>query len=130
MNADGMSKVTEMLDALDHAFLPIDHHELKYRQFTTRRRRFGERMTEYLDELIRLFRKARPGAEISYQEEEVKNHLLAGLPTDIVIEINSYLDLTAAEIVRKYNVIHSQREALGRATDVMVEKPLFAVQDK
>ncbi len=57
-------------------------------------------MTEYLDELIRLFRKARPRNEISYQDEEVKNRLLAGLPTEALIEINGYLDLTAAEIAQ------------------------------
>ncbi len=79
MNANDMSKVTEMWKALDHAFLPINHHESKYRQFTMRRWRFGEQMTEYLDELICLFRKARPDTEISYQDEEVKNPLLAGL---------------------------------------------------
>ncbi len=36
INARGMSNVTEMWDALDRAFLPIDHHESKYRQFATR----------------------------------------------------------------------------------------------
>ncbi len=130
MNANDMSNITEMWDALDHAFLPIDHRESKYRQFSTRRWRFGERMTEYLDKLIHVFRKARPGIEISFQDEEVRNQLFAGLSSDIVIEIDSYLDLTAAEIAQKYDVIHSQREALRRATVVAVEKPLFAVQDK
>ncbi len=55
-------------------------------------------MTEYLDELIHLFRKARQGTEISYQDDEVKKRLLAGLPTEALIEIDGYLDLTAAEI--------------------------------
>ncbi len=87
-------------------------------------------MTEYLDELICLFRKARPGTNISFQDEEVKNRLLANLPSDIQIEMDSYLDLRAAEIARKYNVIHNQREALRKATLVEIEKPLFAVQDK
>ncbi len=36
MNADGMSNFTEMWDALDHAFFPIDHCESKYRQFAMR----------------------------------------------------------------------------------------------
>ncbi len=36
MNAQGTSNVAEMWNALDRAFLPIDHHESKYRQFTTR----------------------------------------------------------------------------------------------
>ncbi len=31
MNANGTSNVTEIWDALDHAFLPINHHESKYR---------------------------------------------------------------------------------------------------
>ncbi len=38
----------------------------------------GERMTEYLDELICLFRKARPGAFVQFQEEEVKDRLING----------------------------------------------------
>ncbi len=66
MNANDMSNITEMWEALHHAFLPIDHRESKYRQFATRWWRFGERMTEYLDELICLFRKARSGTEISH----------------------------------------------------------------
>ncbi len=66
-------------------------------------------MTEYLDELIHLFRKARPGTAVSFQDEEVKNWLLAGLPAEALGEIDGYLDLSAAEISRKYNDIHSQR---------------------
>ncbi len=31
MNAEGTSDYTGMWDALDHAFLPIDHHESRYR---------------------------------------------------------------------------------------------------
>ncbi len=31
MNVNGTSNVTEMLDTLDNAFLPIDQSELKYR---------------------------------------------------------------------------------------------------
>ncbi len=122
MNANGMSNVTEMWDALDRAFLPIDHRESKYRQFTTRRWRFGERMTDYLDELICLFRKARPGTPVSFEDEEVKNRQLAGLPADALGEIKGYLDLSAARIARKYYLIHSQREALGMITLVVVEK--------
>ncbi len=80
MNANGISNLTEMWNALDHAFLPIDHCESKYRQFAMRRFRNGERMTEYMDELICLFRKARPGGAESFQNDEVKNKLLAGLP--------------------------------------------------
>ncbi len=36
MNANGMSNITEMWKALDCAFLPINHHESKYRQFAMR----------------------------------------------------------------------------------------------
>ncbi len=73
MNAKGTSNVTEMWNAPDHAFLPIDHRESKYRQFATRQWRTGECMTEYMDELIHLFRKARPGNPASFQDEELKN---------------------------------------------------------
>ncbi len=58
----------------------------------------GERMTEYLHELIRLFRKARPDAIVQFQEEDVKTCLLNGLPSEILNEIQGYLDLTAEEI--------------------------------
>ncbi len=37
MNAEGTSNITEMWNTLDHAFLPIDHCESKYRQFAMRR---------------------------------------------------------------------------------------------
>ncbi len=76
MNANGTSDVTEMWNALYHAFLLIDYHESKYKQFATRRWRTGERMTEYMDELICLFRKARPGSLASFQDEEVKKNQL------------------------------------------------------
>ncbi len=89
-SANGTSDVTKMWDALDHAFLPIDHCESQYRQFFTRCMRQGERMTEYLDELICLFRKARPGAFIQFQNEEVKNHLINGLPSQFLAEVQGY----------------------------------------
>ncbi len=57
MNANGTSNVAEIWNVLDCAFLPIDHRESKYRQFAMRRWRTGECMTEYMDELICLFRK-------------------------------------------------------------------------
>ncbi len=53
--------------------------------------RQGERMTEYLDELVCL------------QNEEVKHRLLTGLLSEVLGEIEGYLDL-----------IHSQREAWRR----------------
>ncbi len=62
INASGTSNVAEMWDDLDRAFLRIDHHESKYRQFATRQWCTGKRMTEYMDELIHLFRKARHGS--------------------------------------------------------------------
>ncbi len=57
-----------------------------------------EHMLEYLDELIHLFRKARPGNIVQFQDEDVKTHLLNGLPSEILNEIQGYLDLTAEEI--------------------------------
>ncbi len=36
MNANGTSNVTEMWEALNHTFLPIDHRESRYKQFTMR----------------------------------------------------------------------------------------------
>ncbi len=41
-------------------------------------------MTEYMDELICLFRKARLGSPESFQDEEVKNKLLAGIPFEVM----------------------------------------------
>ncbi len=98
MNANTTSNLTKMWNALDHAFLPIDLCELKYRQFAKRRWRTGEHMTEYMDELIHLFRKAIHGSAESFQNEEVKNKLLAGLPFEVMEIVAGYLDLTAAEI--------------------------------
>ncbi len=69
--------------------------------------RQGERITEYLDEFICLFRKARPGAFVQCQDEEVKNHLINGLPSDILAEVQGYVDLMAEEIARKYDLSHS-----------------------
>ncbi len=83
-----------------------------YRQCAMRRWRFSERMTEYLDELIRLFRKAGPGTPVSFKDEEVKNQILAGLPAEALGYIKGYLDLSSAKITQKYDLIHSQREAL------------------
>ncbi len=70
-------------------------------QFATRRWRTCECMTEYMDELICLFRKARPGSPVSFQNEEVKNQLLSGLPFEVMEIVAGYLDLTADEISRK-----------------------------
>ncbi len=113
MNPKGMSNLAGMWDALDHAFLPIDHRESRYRQFATRRWRTSERMTGYMDELICLFRKARPDCSIDIQDNEVKNHLLAGLPSNAINVIEGYLDLSAADIACKCDIIASQREVLG-----------------
>ncbi len=90
----------------------------------------GERKTEYLDKLIRLFRKARPGTIVQYQDKDVKTCLLNGLQSEILNEIQGYLDLMAEEIARKYDLIQSQREALGISSAVIAEKALHVVQDK
>ncbi len=103
LNAKGMSVFTRMWDTLDRAFLPIDHRESRYKQFATRCWRTGERMTEYMDKLICLFRKARPDSSIDIINEEVKNHLLEGLPSNVMEVIKGYLDLSADDIARKYN---------------------------
>ncbi len=50
-------------------------------------------MTKYLDELIHLFRKAKP---VNLQNEEVKNRLLTSLPAEAMGEIEGYLNLSAA----------------------------------
>ncbi len=111
-NADSTGNVSDMWEALDHTFSPIDHSESKYRRFVTRYMIQSERMTEYLDEFIHLFRKARPGTIVQFQNENVKTRLLNGLPSEIFNEIQGYLDLRVEEITRKYDLIHSQR-ALG-----------------
>ncbi len=41
-----------------------------------------------------------------------------------------YLDLTVAEIARKFDVIASQREALGLRALGLMDKPLLSVQEK
>ncbi len=56
-SANGNWEVNNMWNALNCAFVPINHRESRYRQFATRHMRHGEWMTEYLDKLIRLFRK-------------------------------------------------------------------------
>ncbi len=66
-----------------------------------------------MDKLICLFRKARPGSPESFQNEEVTNNLLAGLPFEVMEIEAGYLDQTSTEIARKYDIIASQREALG-----------------
>ncbi len=45
----------------------------------------------------------------------MKNQLISGLPSNVMELVAGYLDLTAAEIARKYDMIASQREALGLA---------------
>ncbi len=70
-------------------------------------------MTEYLDELIHLFRNARPGNFVRFQNEELRNRLQIGLSFEVLGEIEGYLDLMAEEIAQKYDLKHSQREALG-----------------
>ncbi len=73
-------------------------------------------MTEYMDELIRLFRKARPDSSIDIQDEEVKNYLLAGLPSNVINVVEGYLD--------------SKRGVLGLSAQTVGKKPLLSLQDK
>ncbi len=90
----------------------------------------GERMTDYLDELIHLFKKARPGTVVQFQDEDVKTCLLNWLPSEILDEIQGYLHLTTEEIARKYDLIQSQRKTLGICSAIIVEKALQVVQEK
>ncbi len=130
MNAKGTTNFAGMWDALDCAFLPINHRESRYRQFATRCWRSSERMTEHMDELIYLFRKARPDSSIDIKDEEVNNHLLAGLPSNVINVIERYLDLSAADIARKYDIIASLRELLGLSAPTAGGKPQLSLQDK
>ncbi len=130
VNADSTGNVSDIWEALDCTFLPIDHSESKYRRFASRCMIQGEPMSKNLDELIHLFRKARPGTIVQFQDEDVKTRLLNGLPSEILTEIHGYLDLTAEEIARKYDLIQSQREALGISSAVKAEKALHVVQEK
>ncbi len=126
MNVNGTSNITEMWNALDHAFLPINHHESKYKQFATRRWRFGERMTEYMDELICLFRKAEPGTPLSFQDEEVKNRLLMKL-------WEKSMGTWTFRLLKSHESTMSsiaKGKLLGRTNLVTVETPLLSVQDK
>ncbi len=72
VNADSTGNVFDMWESLDFAFLPINHSESKYRRFATRCTIQGEHMTKYLDELILLFRKARPGTIVQIQDKDFK----------------------------------------------------------
>ena len=117
-----------MWNTLDRGFLSIDYIESKYRHFSTKRMKHGERMTVYLDELVRLYRKARPGTFIQFQNEEVKNRLISGLSPEVLSEVQGYLDLTAAEITRKYDLLHSQWDTLGISMTAQVDKVLNVTQ--
>ncbi len=79
--------------------------------------------TKYLDELIFIFRKARPEGFV-FQDEEVKNCLITGLPSETLLEVQSFLDLSAEEIASKYDLLgrfrayicHRDRESLAYDT--------------
>ncbi len=86
-HADSTGNVSDMWEVLDCAFFSIDHSESKYRRFATRCMIQGESMTEYLDELICLSRKAKPGTIVQFLDEYVKKHLLNWLPSEILNEI-------------------------------------------
>ncbi len=76
-------------------------------------------MFEYMDELICLYRKARPGTPASFQDEEVKNQLLSGLHVTShgnCFRVPGPYGCRNRTKVRKNNVIANQREALGLIT--------------
>ncbi len=52
----------------------------------------------------------------------MKIHLLNGLPSEILNEIQGYLDLMPEEIARKYDLIHSQMEASDISSAVIVQE--------
>ncbi len=87
-------------------------------------------MTEYIDELIRLFQNARSGSDSEFQDEGVKNHLLACLPSNIMEVVAPYLDMSAAGIARKYDIVASQRDALGLGSNTSLDKSLLSIQEK
>ncbi len=60
----------------------------------------------------------------------MKNQLLAGLPSNVNEVVVGYLDLSAAKIACKYDIIASQREVLGLSAQTAMEKPLLLLQDK
>ncbi len=90
----------------------------------------GKAALKVEDELICLFGKARPGRPLSFQNEEVNNQLLSGLPFEVMEIVVGYLDIMAAEIARKFDVNASQREALGLQAQGPIDKPLLSVQEK
>ncbi len=60
----------------------------------------------------------------------MKNYLLAGLPFNVINVVEGYLDLSAADIARKYDIIASHREVLGLSAEIVGEKLLLSLQDK
>ncbi len=76
-----------------------------------------------------MLRKATPDSSIDIQDEKVKNHILAGLPYNVINVIEGYLDLSAVDIACKYDIIASQRKVLGLSAQTVGEKPLLSLQD-
>ncbi len=60
----------------------------------------------------------------------MKNHLLASLPFNIMEVVAPYLDMSAAGIALKYDIIASQRDALGLGSNTSLDKPLLSIQEK
>ncbi len=60
----------------------------------------------------------------------MKTHPLAGLPSNVVNVVEGYLDLSAADISGKYDIIASQREVLVLSAQTAGQKPLLLLQDK
>ncbi len=60
----------------------------------------------------------------------MKNQLLAALPSNVINVVEEYLELSAADMECKYDIIASQREVLGLLAQTVGEKPLLSLQDK
>ncbi len=106
MNAKGTSNFSRMWDALDHAFLPIDHRESRYRQFATRHWHTGERKTEYMD-----------------QTPLVKNGVVEAMTKSSDIEMASKpLEIKDNKVVEKHQP-HSSKEKFGLKDERFVLDP-------
>ncbi len=64
--------------------------------------------------------------------DQSKSNLFPFVSThsELLNEMQGYLDLTAEEIAQKYDLIQSQREALGISSVVIAKKALHVVQEK
>ncbi len=60
----------------------------------------------------------------------MKNHLINGLPTEILNEVHGYLDLSSEEIACKYDLLYVQWEALELTSTIVAEEVLNTVQER